>query len=149
MGGPCRWREPAWAVRPTYNQFTGPKSSDDRSVFFRHWCFCSPLCARSVLPLEDPCGVNQNPPLKTPKQCHQLPGLSPQLLQASPPEETLALLRNTCIEVGGSSPDEDRVLFLMFYTKKPALLVQHCYSKAHSFPLDQLLKTPVPPARRL
>lgn len=82
-------------------------------------------------------------------QCHQFPGLSPQLLQAPPPEETLALLRNTCIEVGGSSPDEDRVLFLMFYTKKAALLVQHCYSKAHSFPLDQLLKTPVPPARRL
>lgn len=55
----------------------------------------SSLCTFRA-PLGGPqCGINQNPPLKTPKQCHQLPGLSPQLLQALPSEETLAQLRNT------------------------------------------------------
>lgn len=137
----------AWVVRPTTTSSQAPSLlmtglySSDTGVS----AHLSSLCTFRA-PLGGPqCGVNQNPPLKTPKQGHQLLGLSPQLLQASPPEKTLALLRNTCIEVGGSLPDEDRVLFLKFFTKKSALLVQHCYSKAHSFPLDQLLKTPVPP----
>lgn len=141
---PGRLGQPTTSSQAPSLLMTGLYSSDTGDS-----AHLSSLCTFRA-PLGGPqCGVNQNPPLKTPKQCHQLLGLSPLLFQASPSEETLTLLRNTCIEVGGLSLDEDRVLFLMVYTKKSALLVQRCYSKAHSFPLDQLLKTPVPPARRL
>lgn len=143
-GWPGRLDQPTTSLQAPSLLMTGLYSADT-GVSAHLSCLCT-----FRAPLGGPqCGVNQNPPLKTPKQCHQLPGLSPQLLQVSPSEETLALLRNTCIEVGGLPPDEDRVLFPMFHTKKSALLVQHCYSEAHSFSLDQLLKTPVPPARRL
>lgn len=140
--GPCRrWGWPGRLVNP---------QPVHRPAFLIHGSLCSAL-----LSAHTPCSPRKTLVWLQPKPTSKTPQtVSPASWSAppAPPGITSAdltsfsrkasLLRNTCVETAGSSPEEDRILFLKFYTKTSALLGQHRSSKAHSFPLNEQLKMP-------